>query len=728
VIGPVRTAFAAPSTARSSAAEGATASLAARGRTSGLLLGAIGLALLYAAFADGATDLPQESWLQLMLLVIAVAATGAWLYGGAVRPAASRAAWIGVGLLTAFAVWTGITILFSVAPDRSWMSLNRAIAYVVVTVLAVAVGASLPRAPERVARALALLVVPVALYALGGKTLPQLRIDGVIDLDHAAGLSRLRSPLGYWNALALLCVIGLFPMLRLAADPARRVSGRLAALGGLYLLVLVLGLTYSRGGILAFLVGGLVFISLTTERVRSVVLLVVSILAAVVPLIVVFTRPDLVANGLPLASRRDDATAVLIAVLVVLAAVLMVGRGVIALERGRLCTPARGRRAGRVVAGLTALLVAVGFAGALGSGAFAAAAERFTDTRNAGSVTDPNRLLSTNSGNRWTWWQEAVGAWSEKPLAGWGAGSFPVTHKRHRTELLPVQQPHSVPLQFLAETGIIGLVLGMGAVLALLAAAVARVRAMPWAVAGAPPGRGYAAALLAAPCAWLARSFYDWDWDIPAVTLPVLLALGVLVARPAEARLRVVLPRSDGGLRGLGFGVGVLALILAMVSAALPALAETRTASALVAVGADRVDDEALAEAAADAELAARLNPLAVEPLIAAASIAQRRDRIPEARMQILRAVERQPENYEAWLQLARIEFVRQDRAGLRRAAGRALELDPLSPQAAALARRAQANAALPEESATATGSPLPQQVPVTTPDPAAAPVPAPTP
>lgn len=722
----MRTAFAAPSTARSSAAEGAASSPADRGRTPRLLLGALLLALLYAAFADGATDLPQESWLQLMILLVAVAGTGAWLYGGGVRPAASRTAWIGVAMLVAFAVWTGVTILYSVAPDRSWLSLNRALAYAVVTVLAIAIGASVPRAPERVARGLALLVVPVALYALGGKTVPQLRIEGLIDLDHAAGLSRLRSPLGYWNALALLCVVGLFPMLRLAVDPVRRVPGRLAAMGGVYLLVLVLGLTYSRGGLLALLVGGLVFVSLTTERVRSVVFLLVAMVAAVVPLTVVFTRPDLVANGLPLASRRDDAGVVLIAVLVVLAVVLLVGRALIALERGRVFTPVRGRRYGRVGAGLAAVLLGIGCVGAVGSGALATAADRFTDSQGAGSVTDPNRLLSANSGNRWTWWQEAAGAWSERPVTGWGAGSFPVTHKRHRTELLPVQQPHSVPLQFLAETGLVGLVLGMGAVLALLAAAVGRVRALPWAVSGAPPGRGYAAALLAAPCAWLARSFYDWDWDIPAVTLPVLLALGVLAARPAEARGRVAVPRPGGGLRGLGFGVGVLALILAMISAALPALAETRTSSALVAVGSDRVDDEALAEAAADAEFAARLNPLAVEPLVAAAAIAQRRDRIPEARRQILRAIERQPESFDAWLQLARIEFVRLDRAGLRRAAGRALALDPLSPQAAALARRAQSSAALPEESATATGSPLPQQVPVTTPDPAATAAPAP--
>jgi hypothetical protein len=66
-------AAAAPPRLRASAAKGPRLS------ASELLLTALLGAVLYAAFADGATGLPQESWLQLALLVIAAWAAGAWL-------------------------------------------------------------------------------------------------------------------------------------------------------------------------------------------------------------------------------------------------------------------------------------------------------------------------------------------------------------------------------------------------------------------------------------------------------------------------------------------------------------------------------------------------------------------------------------------------------------------------------------------------------------------------
>ena len=99
--------------------------------------------------------------------------------------------------------------------------------------------------------------------------------------------------------------------------------------------------------------------------------------------------------------------------------------------------------------------------------------------------TDPARVLRSNSGNRWVWWREAAGAFSDEPLRGWGAGSFPLVHRRYRENDLPVRQAHSVPLQFLAETGLVGALLALGGLGLLGWAAVARLR----------PGDGPRAAL-----------------------------------------------------------------------------------------------------------------------------------------------------------------------------------------------------------------------------------------
>jgi hypothetical protein len=668
------------------------------------LLAALAAVVLYAAFADGATTMPRESWVQLGLLLLAGGAAVRALYAGDLRPSAAPGAWLAVGLLAAHAVWSGVTILWSVAPDRSWVELNRGLAYVVMLLLGMAVGSSLPRAAERAVQAFGVVAVLVALYALGGKTVPGLSIGGLVDLDHASGLSRLREPFGYWNALGLFMVLGVPGFLRLASDPALALRGRLAGLVGTYLLLVVLGFTYSRGGLVALAVALIVFVALTRERVRAVLAFACAGAAAAVPLAVAFSRTDLTTDVVPLARREDDALLVLAAFVAVGAVLLLAGRLLIGLESHASLTPPRVRAVRRRLAVAAAVLAGVAVVGAVGAGVAGDLGDRFTETRED-KTTDPGRLVSTNSGNRWTWWKEAAGAWSDKPVAGWGAGSFPVTHRMYRTDLLPVTQPHSLPLQFLAETGLVGAILGLGGLLALLVAALSRSRR------AAGRERGYLAALAAVPIAWCVHSLVDWDWDIPGVTLPMFLLVGIAVARTPEAP--VAGPRS-AGTRGLVLGGAVALLALVAISAALPALAETRTDSANERAGDRDATPAQLRRAARDAELAARLNPLAVEPLFAAASIAERRGSLDGARRELLRALERQPDNVSAWYRLIRVDFVRQDRRSLLRATTRALELDPKNPIAAVLAVRAQGAVTPANESATATGSPLPTQVPAT--------------
>jgi hypothetical protein len=307
------------------------------------------------------------------------------------------------------------------------------------------------------------------------------------------------------------------------------------------------------------------------------------------------------------------------------------------------------------------------------------------------------------SEQRVTLWDEALGAWSDRPLEGWGAGSFPVTHRLYRPRAFDARQPHSMPLQWLAETGAIGCALAIGGLLALIAAAVAAV-----------PLRGglAGAALVAVGAAGFVHSAFDAAWSTPGVALFVLLAGGVAVGRPAAV---VAVPRSAAA-RGLGLAAALTALLVAAVLATLPALAASRTERAVGLAGADDADPAQLADAAAQAELAARLFPVAVEPLFATASIARRIGDLEQSRRQLFRAVERQPESSGAWARLVRIELLRGDRPSIERSARRMLALDPRDPKVLALAAQASAALQRPEGSATATGSPLPQRVPVAPP------------
>jgi hypothetical protein len=684
-----------------------------RARTA--LLAALVAALAYAAFAHGAARQPGEAWFEVAVAGLALVVAASALLGGPLRPGPAPAGWWGVGLLALFAAWTGASLLWSIAPDRSWEELNRAIAYAGVAGVGLAVGASVPRAVERFAVGWLAVAVAVALYALGGKVLPGVHVHPFFDFDQTGAVARLRVPLEYWNALALLCVLAVPVAVRLVIDVGRSALVRIAGLEALYLFAVVVGLTYSRGGVLAYVVVAAVLTVAGAGRLRGLLAMTLPALAAVVPLAVAFTRLGLKANGEPLGVRISEGR--ILGAYVLACGALLAGAGLVLLraEPRVVWSVDRSRRVWRGLAAAAAVLlvlVAVGLARSergLG-GSVSHAFHGFTETKEDRQF-DPVRLLSTNSSNRWVWWSEAGGAWSARPLQGWGAGSFALLHDRYRRRPLPVTQAHSVPMQMLAETGLVGLLCAYGGILLLLAAAVARLR-------GLRPGRPreLGVALVAAAVAWLLHGVYDWDWNIPAVTAPALAMLGVVAGRPAGDRAAArpfADPEGDDrpGVRAVALVVVSLAALAAVAGAALPAWAGAK-ADAAAATAAEGTPS-ALEQAAAQADLAARLDPLAVRPLFVGAAIAAGRGRLLDARTDLLRAADREPENPEVWRRLAGLALRLADRRGVLYATRRALDLDPADPAAALLAQRALSFATPPASSATATGTPLAPVAPV---------------
>jgi tetratricopeptide (TPR) repeat protein len=274
-----------------------------------------------------------------------------------------------------------------------------------------------------------------------------------------------------------------------------------------------------------------------------------------------------------------------------------------------------------------------------------------------------------------------------------------VVHRQYRTNRLDVLQPHSVPLQFLAETGLVGFGLATAALVLLLAGAVGVVRRL---LPG--PERGIAAALLAAAAAWFVHGLYDWDWDIPGITLPALAVLGLLCGRGIGVSWS---PRALGaGARGLLLAGGLLMLGSVALSAILPSWARSKTDAALASVTRN-ASPAALERAQADVDLVARLDTLSVEPLLAAASLANRRGRTGQARRYLVDAVGRQPSNVQAWLSLGRFELDRGDLRNARTALRRVVELDPRNATAPVLVASEQWFTVPASRSATATGTPL---------------------
>jgi hypothetical protein len=670
-------------------------------------------ACAYAVFAHGAVGLPEEPRLQIGIAVVAILAAAGWLFFGTLRLRAPAPVWVAVGLLAAFAIWCGVTLLWSVAPDRTWAYINRGVAYTLVVVLAIAAASSAPRTIERVAFGWLAVAVTCALYALAGKVMPGADILGV-GFNHTAVASRLRAPLEYWNALGLVMVLAVPVALRLATDDGRRDATRLVGISALFVLLLCLGMTYSRGGLVALAVGLAVMTILGGSRLRGLVVVGVTIIATIPVLGLSFSRPALKAINVPLAERTPDGIVLGLVMAGTIVGLLIAAWWLLRLEESTRWSDQRTRLVWRGLAATAAVVgvfALVGVASADGgpSGFTHRAWHEFTKTTKD-NVSDPARIVSSNSGNRWVWWEEAAGAWWAKPFGGWGAGSFPVTHKLYRKIELGVAQPHNVPLQFLAETGLIGALMVMGALALLFYAALARVRTMA-------PGREreMAVALVAAAVAWLAHGVVDWDWDIPGVTLPALLFLGIVAARRPPARAGA--GRSYGltaGGRALALGLACVVLGLAIVSAALPMLADAK-ASAALAVSNDASEAE-LEHAAAQADLAARLDPTAVRALLAAAAIEQGRGRLLDARGYLLRAVRRQPYSSAAWERLLRFALATADRPGAQAATRRLLELDPRGTPSRVLAGRLVLFRAPAASSPTATGTPLSPAYPVALP------------
>ena len=355
-------------------------------------------------------------------------------------------------------------------------------------------------------------------------------------------------------------------------------------------------------------------------------------LAAMVPGAAVaawaFSRPALVDDGYPRADRVADGAWLGV---LLLAGALVVALAALELAR-RALAPATRRVVGRTLAGLAAVaLLAVTVAAIANAG-------RITDEFRGGEVqNDPGRLGSLSSNNRLDWWGEAWDIFRADPLVGAGANSFEVARKRYRETAAPVTQPHSVPLQFLAGMGLVGLALVAAIVAAAAAAALGARRRLEGGE------RDAAAALSVALALWLAHALVDYSWDFVAVTGPAFLAAGVLAAAGRPVRT---------GTRPLVAAAALAMAIAAAVSVVTPWLAERSVRD--VGEALDRRDFVAAEDAA---ERARSLDPVSLAPLFARARVEERRGDANAALATYGDAARLQPENPEAWYELGLFEF-----------------------------------------------------------------------
>ena len=521
-----------------------------------------------------------------------------WLGGGALLAVLASLLVAGVpgGLrtllpLAALTVWLAVSVAWSTLPDRSWVYANRSFVYLLFALLGLWLA---PRTRE-LALGLAALLGLVALWALAGKVVPTLYDYG------GPGPARLRAPIGLWNQLALLAAFAL-PL----ALWRRRLGGTLLA----YVWIVALALTGSRGGVaVAAAIVALWFV-FGEERIAAATTLVAAALPAAIVAGVGFLLPGVTSDDQSMHVRWHDG--------LVFGALVLAGAGAAALL-ARMQPPRDSRSLRRAALAIGAVAVAA----LLVAGALKAGSAWQSFTSSAQVTNGGGRFGSAASNYRWVWWRQAWRGFEHHPTGGTGAGSFSLTNLRYRTSYLDTTiEPHSLPLQLLTETGLVGLVLFVAAALALLRRGHAR------------HGPELALALLLP--AYLLHSVVDIDWDFAAVSVPAFLAAGSLAGRPVPAR------------RPSGFAVVALAgaALLAFGALLLPWLGARWTA-----------DSEANASPTRAVALALRAR--SVDPLNAEAVWAQALASTGYLRQQALYALatRKEPANPQWWVLKAQFEL-----------------------------------------------------------------------
>lgn len=638
------------------------------------------LPVLYLALRGGGYDAIVRS--EVGLAACWIVLVGA-LAGLLPRTPLRGLAWTCVGLLAAFALWTGLAAGWSSSAERTVTELARTAAYLGFFLLALCVVRT--RTVRSLLGGVAVAFAAVSVLAVLSRLYPGRFPSNQVAVFFPAQTSRLSYPLNYWNGTGNFLAIGV-PLLLLLATGSRTLAGQ--ALGAAAVPVAVLGvvLTASRGAVLTSIVGIVLFFILAPNRLPKFVTGLVVAGGSLV-LITGLLHRHALRNALstPAAvSQRHQ----LVWLLIVVCALVAAAQVAIALatryaqRRGWLNFP-RGPVSAVAAGALVVVLVVAIVVGAPGKLSHQWDTFKSSDATAVVSGNVYARLGNIGGSHRYQYWQAAVKAWKTKPVTGIGPGTFEFYWAQHGSIYEFVRNAHSLYLETLAELGVVGflfitglllVVLGAGAWRALRAPAVARV--------------GLAAAT-ASFAAVMAAAAYDWMWQFAVVALvALLLAAGILSYRrdadvsqpdaPPTAAAPSPSPGSAGRSRLLPRGVLAVLAAAASVAIAIPFAAVAALRSSQSEARAGR-----LSAALSDALTAENLEPYAASPRVQQALIYERAGQLQQARSAIQAAVVREHLNWQIWLLRARIDAESGRPGQAVSDYRRAHQLNPLSPDTA---------------------------------------------
>ena len=460
----------------------------------------LGGATVLAFFSGGYFDQPR-AWAGLIawvLVAVAVALDGRAL-------PRSRGAWLALGGLALLAAWTLLSIAWAPIAGSAYHAGQLVMLYVGVLLAAMLLLRS-PPAQRIVEPALAAGALIVTGYGILGRLLP-----GVLHFSRSiSAQGRLEQPLTYWNATGELAALGFVLCARIAGEAQRPRALRAAAAAASAPLGLGLYLSFSRGALFAC-AAGLVALIVAAPRREQLEGIVIAISAAVLSSIAAAPFKGVTSLAGALGTRERQGA-------IVLVLLVAIGAAAAAAQRHRARrAQAAPLRLPNHAAWITLVLICAGMALAIV----------------VGSKESANRPLSggasryvTLQSNRYAYWRVAFRAFGDEPLHGVGAGGWAVWWLRYRPFNDFAQDAHSLPLQTLAELGLVGVAL-LGAFFAGVGLAARSANRIAPALAAGP---------IAGFVVYAAHAPLDWDWQMPAVTLVAIVLAGALLALSGEAQ------------------------------------------------------------------------------------------------------------------------------------------------------------------------------------------------
>lgn len=610
----------------------------------------VSLMVSWLGYAYGGYFVGDWALVAFALAALMAVAALAGLLGGA-RSMWSTAA---IGLFVGYAAWTFASISWS--PDRgdawygSGLTLLYLLAFWVVATL-IAMGAS-RRAALTASAVGPGVVAAVTVLMLGSRT------------GEIFELSRLMGTVGYFNAAAAFLLVPFWAGIYVASSRRVNPALRSLALAGATLGVEVAVLTQSRGAMVALVVSLPVFFLFSGRRLRGLLALA----PVAVFLFIAFSELNTVYTAL----LDGDQSGAAIERAGGIIWFTTLAAGVYGLVWGLTDRNWRPSRKTTRIAGTAALvavvaLVLVGcfvFVDRVGSPTawLEGRWEAFKGDEMA--VQEDSRFLAAGGSGRYALWEVAWKDFVSNPILGVGTNQYEATYYQERdADIGWVRQPHSLPLEVLAERGVIGGLLFFG----FLGVCVAGGLWKRFSALNAE-GKAQVGAMLAAVVYWFVHASAEWFWQVPAVTMPAIIYLAMLAApwnRPRDDE--EVFAPSDRPLRLAGVGIAVLAIL---------AIAPLFIADRIEA-GADgdnpwvslRKLERAEAFNPLDADLARREGDLAL-------GIGD----IPHASDSYARAISLDPEHYASYAVLGGLyERLGQPERALA-LYKRALQLNPLDP------------------------------------------------